>query len=183
MWKTAEKSTESASQSPSSCLKAFLMPAVVTPKEMSLIADIPRASPAARPKPRRKYPKSPKASKECAPAQDAPTEATPKEHEKVSQTPYIDSEAKPTLDILNKPSDYWYEENLYDYFTKANPLVLPELVYVEEMLLRRRGGMKVKVVFKNNAGDLCPVWIPGCALYEHYRDAYQSAKALFSQRI
>lgn len=175
MWKTEKK--ESVQESPKG-LEAFLTP-VNVPVNISVVDSI-RALPSegTNAKKRRRKPKQVESAAKTDEANVRRPECTA-DASAGSPSEY----AKQRPEILGKSPEYWSEATLYKYFTTVTPLILPELVEVEEVLLRRIGGVKMKVTFKNTSGELCPVWMSGSLIYEYYNDAYLKAQKYFAQRI
>lgn len=172
MWKTEK--TESVQESAKN-LAAFVKP-VDMPATISVVDGITnRSSGDTTVKQTRRRKPAKKKDESTATSDAAQVEVPPSRS--------TDTDAKQRSEILGKNPDYWSEATLYRYFTTVTPLILPDLVEVEEVLLRRMGGVKMKVIFKNTSGELCPVWMSGSLIYDHYKDAYLQAQKYFAQRM
>lgn len=97
--------------------------------------------------------------------------------------PEADSELR-AEDLLSKPSEYWTETSVYRYFSNSDDrLIKPNLVSVDEMLIRSHGVKKFKVTLKNALDEPCRVWIAGSILFHHYHEEYMQANARFIKHI
>lgn len=113
-------------------------------------------------------------------ADQNPATCSKKEASEDQDTPEVDAESTKRLsDVLNQPPEYWTERIIYHYFTRLDPLVLPKLLEVEEVFIRKRGAMKFRVVFENSNGERCSVLFSGTLLYRHYMEAFVDAKRVF----
>lgn len=85
--------------------------------------------------------------------------------------------------LINQSMEHWNEATVYHYFTRVQPLVIPTLIRVDEVIIRKRGGLKFRVIFENSRKEECPVIICGTLLYSHYSQEYLEAKALFKAHL
>lgn len=94
---------------------------------------------------------------------------------------FSEEEVASASQILDR--EYWSETDLYNYFSIAAPKTPPALVEVEDVLVRRRGGIKFMCVFRNNREERCSAWLCGALLYQYYKDTFFEANDFFRQKL